>query len=423
MRRGAEKGTAASLIATIAGLIVLYILFLPPAERASLLDEQSPSIVTTGSRPAATSSPALTRNQSVFKTSPGRISYQNLDEYEYNLAAFTLFKTTDAKVIDSVNNFRIRNGWFDKVPKNVTFTIPDLDNTENVMMSWNAPRHQGTLTVLLNGAEIYSFDVESSSPTPIALKKQYLKKGENILTFKVSPVGMRFWSTNEYSFSDVKIVGDITDTARQESKNSFYISPEEGESLEKATLRFNPDCNVREAGVLEVTLNGRSVFTGVPDCGILNTYDLSPSLLNTGKNTVSFRTRSLSSPPSILSSRTTSSRRNRQQSAVETSMGSVRTAVRKISTVTAALLSIRRASGVMSQQRMSETAASALSMQKSARDAPLATRTRTTTSQRAARTPAVTTRTMSARADARRSMTRTAARRSATPSTGAKTSP
>jgi hypothetical protein len=291
MKRSQARTSAASLIATIAGLIVLYILFLPAEERAKLLDDNpSPSTWSGGSYHPSTTLGKVSTNETIFRTSPGKIYYQKLDEYEYDLSAFTLFKTTNAVVIENINNFRVRNGWFDKIPKNVTFSVDNLANTDNVMISFNTPRHSGTLTIKLNGIEIYQFDIDTQSPNPIALKKSYLKQGDNVLEFSVSGVGARFWSTNEYSFSDAKILGDVVDISRQESSNTFYISPEEGENLEKATLKFNPDCSTSQVGVLEVEINGRNVFSGIPDCGILNTYSISPSLINLGKNSINFKT-------------------------------------------------------------------------------------------------------------------------------------
>jgi hypothetical protein len=291
MKRGAQTATAASLVATIAGLIILYILFLPPSERADLLGE-TPSGTSGAGSSTGTSGNAkgLITNETIFKASPGKIYYQKLDEYEYDLPAFTLFKTTGGSVITNINSFRVRNGAFDKSKKNITFNIKEVANVDNVMLSFNAIRHTGTLTIRLNGAEIYQFEVDKTTPDPISLDKAGIAPGKNMLEFSVSGVGMQFWKTNEYSFSGMKITADVTDTSRQESKNSFYISPEESGNMQKAQLKFNPDCRTSEAGVLEVTVNGKSIFSGVPDCGSLNTYDISPSQLNAGRNTVNFRT-------------------------------------------------------------------------------------------------------------------------------------
>jgi hypothetical protein len=114
--------------------------------------------------------------------------------------------------------------------------------------------------------------------------------GENVLEFSVSGVGAKFWTTNEYTFSEIMITGDISDTSKQESRNTFHISPEEGANVEKAVLKMNPECSPRSVGMLHIHINGRNVFSGIPDCGILNTYSISPSLLNIGKNSVAFRT-------------------------------------------------------------------------------------------------------------------------------------
>jgi len=290
MKKGQGSSTTAGLIATIAGLIVLYIIFLPPDERANLLGDSSTSnrISSGGSAPISES--PFIANKTIFRVSPGKIFYQKLDEYEYDLASFTLSRKTNAQTIEQVNNFRIRNGWFDKIRKNVSFTINNLDNTDNVVLTMNMPRHAGILTIQLNDQEIYQFEGEATGS--VGLPKDKLKNGQNNLEFSVSGVGGKFWSTNEYDFSDVKILGEITDTSKEESRNSFYISQEEANNLDKSEIKFNPECKTNSVGVLEVNLNGKNIFTGIPDCGILNSYDFSPSSLNIGRNTVNFKTQS-----------------------------------------------------------------------------------------------------------------------------------
>ena len=117
-----------------------------------------------------------------------------------------------------------------------------------------------------------------------------LKQGDNTLQFSVSDVGMAFWTTNEYSIENLRITAKIHDTSSTESRNHFYITPDEAKGIINARLRFNPDCKTSEAGYLDVYLNDLTVFSGIPDCGILNTYQISPSVLNVGKNTLKFRT-------------------------------------------------------------------------------------------------------------------------------------
>ncbi len=278
---------AATLVLIIAGFIVLYILFLSPVDRAQLLGEPIPG--ETGSSGDKVKDYVIT-NKTLFSSSPGKIDYSRLDEYEYDLPAFTLFKTTDAQQLESFSPFSVRDGWFDSKSKNISFFIKDIDNIDNVMLSFDAKERIGDLIIRLNGDEIYNYPVTKMNPEPLSLTKDNLVEGENNLVFEVSPVGMRFWTTNEYDLENIQVLADITDISRQEARNTFYISTEEGERVDRALLKFNPECNIASVGLLDITLNGRSIFSGVPDCGVLNTIYISPSYLNIGNNNVVFRT-------------------------------------------------------------------------------------------------------------------------------------
>ncbi len=295
MRKKAQEtgSAAATVIGIIALLIVFYILFLPADERAVLLGEEPPGSGSSGtsSSDSGSSEEDLDIPDAVLLVSPGKIDYTALDEYEYNLPSFTIYKTTNSVVLDSTNNFFIKNGWFDKTVKNFTFEIDELEHTEDILLSFIIGKKKGQLIISLNGNEIYNFEPKQLNIEPLELSKSYLKEGKNNLEFRVSDVGMQFWGTNEYTIENLKITGSFTDISRQESKNYFYITQEEGNSIKSATLKFNPDCKVSETGYIEVYLNNIQVFSGIPDCGILNTYMLSPSILNIGKNSLRFTTK------------------------------------------------------------------------------------------------------------------------------------
>ncbi len=291
-KRGQASGTAAATVIGIIGLlIVFYILFLPPEDRAELLGEpyNSGSSGSSGGSTTTTTTKVDT-SEPILVVNPGTIDYSALDEYEYRVPSFTIRKTTDAAVIDSMSNFYIRNGWFDKQNTNFSFEIDNLEETDNIMLSISLAKKKGRLIITLNGNEIYNFEPAQLNIKPIELPKSYLEEGKNNLMFSVSDVGMSFWTTNEYSIENMKLTGDFTDTSKQEARNYFYITEEEGENIRSANLKFNPDCIVSQTGYLDVFLNNMPVFSGIPDCGILNTYHFSPDILLAGRNTLKFRT-------------------------------------------------------------------------------------------------------------------------------------
>ena len=281
MRKAQGGVNAAVLVAVIGGLIILYILFLPESEREALLE---------GEDVEKTSKSSSKDNEDILlREFPGR-----LDDVEgildKTIPNIFLFEKTDAKELERLNPFIVRNGWFDEKKRVVSFGIEDLENTDNVILSFNAKKHEGILTIKLNNEIIYENEIISETVAPIRLKKNLLRD-ENTFEFGVSSVGFRFWKTNEYSLDDIKIVGDITDRSKQESRNVFTLTGTELFNVERVDLRFVPYCrNVASVGVLEIFINNREVFSAVPVCEDPYRQPLPLGVLNAGENRLIFKT-------------------------------------------------------------------------------------------------------------------------------------
>lgn len=280
-KKGQQTGVeAAVVIIIIAGILVAYILFLPPDEREALLEDEN-GITTVSSED---------ENITLLNATSMRLEYVGAAEYEHTIPNVYLSEKTEAEIIEAVNPFYIRNGWFDKKKENITFYITDLPNTENVGLSFEAPKAQGNLMISLNGIQVFDYEVSQLNVGPVELKKELLKVGENVLDFTVTGVGIKFWTTNEYSIEDLQIIGDIRDTSLQTSKNIFTIKNEEYYNIERARLDFYPVCTQQAVGKLQVLLNNLEVFNSVPDCESMNRQDIFTTELNAGKNTLVFKT-------------------------------------------------------------------------------------------------------------------------------------
>ena len=282
--QGTSATGAMGFVALIVGLIILYIILLPPDERAKLLGENETIEDENGENVSVEAEENI-----LLLEYPGRIDYQKEKEYEHDIAAFSLYKTTNAEELEAINPFIIRHGLFDEVKKEIPFKIPDLKNTKNVLLSFKVKKHKGILTVKLNDVNIFESEITTSNPKPIKLKEGYLKE-DNILEFSVSGTGAKFWSTNTYSLDDARIVGDVADISRQESKNIFFVSENEKLNLEGARLRFWPDCNPDDVGKLEIMVNYQEIFSSIPDCKTINMYTFSPAVLHKGDNNIVFKT-------------------------------------------------------------------------------------------------------------------------------------
>jgi len=275
-----KKAQAAGLVATILLLIILYIVFLPPEDREDLLGDEKES------HPFSDNGEKETLI--LLKESPGTLSFIEDNDADKDIPNIFLLESTSAKELEKFNPFIIRNGWLDKKIKTLNFKIDDLSNTDNILLSFNALKHKGTLNVKLNGNDIYEQEITSFNAEPINLKKGVLKN-DNVLEFSVSSVGAKFWTTNEYSFENLAITADITDKSRQKSKNTFTLTDVEYQNLKKATLKFIPYCSSEKAvGLLDVEINRNIIYSSIPVCEDPVNQEFSIDLVNEGENNIIF---------------------------------------------------------------------------------------------------------------------------------------
>ncbi len=288
-KKGQETGSSAAILLALLGLFVLlYLLFVPPGVRESLLNG---NITYANETTTYKASYVLLMDER-----PGLLNYINLPicqnkECDHDLPSFSLLRTTASQQIASFNPFIVKNNIFTKEDKTLTFSVNDLQDTSNLLLTFGANEHSGTLTVMLNGHDIYQKAMDTYNVEPITIPKTILAM-TNTLTFSVSGVGAQFWKTNAYGIENAKIVGDVTDTTKQQSATTFFISSDEIDAMQSADLRFFPDCKASQVGPLSITLNARSIYQGVPDCGMINVVQLSNNALATGDNSLSFQTAS-----------------------------------------------------------------------------------------------------------------------------------
>lgn len=281
MKKAQGGINAAILVAIIAAVIIIYILFLPTEDRKSLLEEKSDykgKSTSTDEDNIVLLSENVGRLDAVGKVKDKEIPNVNI------------FEKTNSKVLDTINPIYVKNGWFDKTVKIIRLNVDDVENTDNVVLSFAASKREGILSIKLNGELVYEYEISGYNVEPIKLKKSLLKK-DNEIEFSVSGVGAKFWTTNEYALEDVKIIGDISDVSRQESQNVFTLSDVEYSNMEKAEMKFVPYCSsASKVGLLDVLINNRNVFSAVPVCGDRYKQEIPISALSTGQNSIIFKT-------------------------------------------------------------------------------------------------------------------------------------
>lgn len=273
---------AAFLILLITIVIVFYILFLPPSDRAALLDSDG----IPGTAPTISGGYAHLVGSTPLSEAIGELTYIRESTIERDLASFIIYTQTDANIIATAPAVQVTNSAYDNKGFSLPFAL-DPRVTENVFVSFNVDAADGNLEIYLNGEQLFDAPVTQTNPQPIELPANLLKR-ENILYFAVSSPGFAFWTMNRYDISNVQIVGDITDDSNSAHRQTIFISETEKEHAESVTLEFYPDCEAGDVGALQASLNGQQLFNGLPDCNLINFVDIDPSLLVQGTNTLSF---------------------------------------------------------------------------------------------------------------------------------------
>jgi hypothetical protein len=277
-RKAQDASHAATLIAVIALLIIFYLLFIPPSFRDQILEGNGTT--TTGAKGFV--------NETILKASPGTLSRISSEEIEHNIPSLTLYSRTESKTFGTMSLLSVKSSIFGKKTSALQFTLDDLENTDNVLLSFVDKKMKGALMVTVNGNLVFNEEVTTENPEPIRIGKQFLVQGENKIDLSAEPAGFRFWRVNRHNLGNVQISGEVKDISRQKSLNIFIVSATEKSNVKRAIMRFTPDCITGKTGKLNVLINQHSVYYSVPDCGGRVVIEFTPDALREGENTITF---------------------------------------------------------------------------------------------------------------------------------------
>lgn len=270
-------GAAAILVALIALFILVYLMFVPPSVRLDILQGAGDS--------TETETEATPGGSVLLLETPGSIAEEGTTSMSHSIPSVNLYLKKEGKILESIGGVAVARSDFSSAPKTIPFYLADVQNTENVLLSFNAITSEGNLIIRLNGEEIFNKYV-AGSVEPLTIRKSLLKDS-NLIEFDVTGPGWMFWSKNDYELANVELRGDVSDVAHKAASTTFYVDSEEKSTLRRGELYFYPYCTANSDS-LTIKLNGAEVFTGVPQCGYINKFEVSPEQLMTGANTLDF---------------------------------------------------------------------------------------------------------------------------------------
>ncbi|MDO8556217.1 MAG: hypothetical protein Q7R96_03525 [Nanoarchaeota archaeon] len=284
---------AAGFILMLLLFFAIYIVLLPTNEKAELM--QDDSVYGVGSYDYTTNNAGYTYGYEgttgttykvLFSETPGKV-YPYLDDNVLQpLTSVSLSIDEAAQNIKLAESLTIsKSAWKDN-SKTVTFALPTGTVSKAQLYFFLAER-EGSITIKINGAEIYSGEITSSS-IPINVPLTYLRSN-NRITFEVEGPGINIFGSNSYRITEVLLKTQQA-TIHNEESRSFTLTENEYQTLEGITLSYFTNCRrIEDRGILTITLNNKLVDERQVVCEIGPiAQDISIENVRPGINTLMF---------------------------------------------------------------------------------------------------------------------------------------
>lgn len=297
----------AILVAIIGGLLVGYILFLPPAERERLLfgdgGSGSGGSYGGGGSGGYGGGGVFTQYGPVLITreTPGTLRLLESPVKEHPLPTSTIYTAIQTAEVKKVDSAVVKNGVFAR--RDLVMEFYADRQSDNFLLSFNVDQAgHAPLQVWVNDHLVYERPVREPSPSPIPIPVDFLVEGTNTITMRTSDTGLAFWRSNTYLLHNVLISADVIDDSSAAAQQIFTISEEELGAFDSARIEFVPECDQKRAQRLIVHVNSRLyrtpdnkteelpnvVYSGLPDCGVVLRSELSKDMFRVGENRVLF---------------------------------------------------------------------------------------------------------------------------------------
>ncbi len=266
---------AAALVGILTLLIIFYIILLPPETREALLEDKNLT---------ATEQEKIEQENVLLSTTIGELTYIQEEKIDHYIPGAYLEEGKESKIFAEYDTFTTSSGLFGSDSKRKLFTIPDIEKTIKVLLTFQAPIRDGKLKIILNNHVIFEDEITTTLPRPIELPEQYLKNNNELL-FEATD---GFLSSPEYKLEDVKITGTIIDPEKMTAQHTFAVTDQEKENFESSYLEFRASCIQRDVGNLKIKLNGRTISKVTPACDNFNRIEVFSEELFKGRNEIEF---------------------------------------------------------------------------------------------------------------------------------------
>ena len=250
--RGQQSASPAAALVILMGLfIILYILFLPPADREALIGGA------TGDTPDPTVVDPLDR---LLDESPGLLTPQRETSETRSLNSFTLLARGEYTPVFSSGEAHIMSSRYDRRTLERTFQLEAVPHDARMSISFR--EISGTLRVYVNNQEVYSGRPMSRSNKQIL--DLPLTQGINTIRIE-SAERWWFWGSNFADIESVQVIANVYSPQTARSEQTFSLPLENRQHLERASLRFLLGCDEQRQQMV-IRLNDKLIGSTVFDC-------------------------------------------------------------------------------------------------------------------------------------------------------------
>ncbi|MEK6940489.1 MAG: hypothetical protein AABW49_01145 [Nanoarchaeota archaeon] len=265
----------AALVLLIGLFILLYVLLLPPSDRAALLGEDG----TTVDKDGESNDKGLTLLSAV----PGDLSSFDKSEIVKELATATLFTKSESVVTNLATGISVSKTPFSSSNRLFPFQAENLNDIESAKLFFFIEEGDGTFYVKLNGVVIFEQEL-SPADIPIELPVQALTANNNL------ELGVRGRWWEDYTLRDINIKLQ-TAYENTRARRAFFLTNTERKGVEDAELSYFLDClTLSKNGLMTVLLNEKILSSDFVVCDAgKQTIDLPFRLFKDGENIIEFR--------------------------------------------------------------------------------------------------------------------------------------
>ena len=289
-RKGQTGGSAAAVVILTGLMIILYILFLPPADREALLANVTPGTNMSNGQPVIPS------NDVLLNEHPRTIDKipQNLMTHQLN--SFTLYSDSSDAVLMQQGPTYISSSRTDKVTfsKDITFNKDYV--LTNALLVLDVKEVKGNIRIFFNNNQVYDGKPKVGK---LVININSLQQQNTLRIESADPGFFQFFSGNHASFSAINLVATVHNQQFMQSSQQFTLGPEELNNFDSAYMIFTTSCSAKP-GPLLIYVNDNLVSSTAYDCQYPVKVNLAKADLVSGKNDVLFKissgTMSIDSP-------------------------------------------------------------------------------------------------------------------------------